>query len=254
MNPANTERQHYSALDGLRGAATLTIVIYHNFAFTQKYIFFGWVSVDLFFTLSGFLITDILMKAVNRPHFLRNFYARRLLRIFPLYYASLVIFLLVLPRLNTELHLGYYQQNQSWLWTYLQNWLYIFKPPSGTESLNHLWSLAVEEQFYLVWPFIILLIRKPKWLLLAISLLLAAVIGLRLWIWMYHLSGFAYYNLYTFTRIDGICIGSMVAILLRMNPGLLKKYTPVVVLFFAILNFAFFLLTAITSLHSLTWP
>jgi peptidoglycan/LPS O-acetylase OafA/YrhL len=251
MNPANTERQHYSALDGLRGAATLTIVLYHNFAFTQQYIFFGWLSVDLFFTLSGFLITDILMKAVTRPHYLRNFYARRLLRIFPLYYISLIIFLLILPRLNTALNLGYYQEHQAWLWTYLQNWLYIFRPSTGTDSLNHLWSLAVEEQFYLVWPFIILLVRKPKWLLLAISVLLVSVIGLRLWIWMHHLSGFSYYNLYTFTRIDGICIGSMVAILLRINPCFLKKFTPLVVLFFAVINLGFYF---INSYYRFSFP
>jgi peptidoglycan/LPS O-acetylase OafA/YrhL len=76
MNPANTDLQHYSALDGLRGAACPIIVVYHNFAFTQKYLFFGWLSVDLFFNLSGFLITDILLKAVNKPNYLRNFYAR----------------------------------------------------------------------------------------------------------------------------------------------------------------------------------
>jgi len=98
----------------------------------------------------------------------------------------------------------------------------------------------VEEQFYLVWPFLVLLIRKPKILLLAISVILAEVIGLRLWIWMRHLSDFNYYNLYTFTRIDGICIGSMVAIIGRINPGFLKKYTAVVVLLFAVLNFGFF--------------
>lgn len=242
MISPNNERRHFPALDGLRGTACLTIVIYHNFGFIQKYLFFGWLSVDLFFTLSGFLITDILLKTVNQPNYLRNFYVRRLLRIFPLYYLSLVIFLALLRGLNTALQLGYYTDNQVWFWTYLQNWLFIFNPSANTDSLNHLWSLAVEEQFYLLWPFIILLVKSPKRLLLVISLLLAAVIGLRLWIWMQHLSGFSYYNLYTFTRIDGICIGSMVAILFRINPGFLKKFTPLIVLSFAILNFSFFFL------------
>jgi peptidoglycan/LPS O-acetylase OafA/YrhL len=233
-------RPHYPALDGLRGIAILMIVIYHNFGYIEKYIFFGWLAVDLFFVMSGFLITDILMNAAGTKNFLRNFYYRRILRIFPLYYLSLVLFLIVLPRLPIESGIKYYSDNQVWIWTYLQNWLYIFKPPVHTNTLNHLWSLAVEEQFYLLWPLAILLIRKPKYLLVFISLLLVSTVGLRLWIWTHHIAGFAYYNLYTFTRIDGICIGCMVALLARIDANFLKKYTSGIVLFFAALNFAFF--------------
>ena len=240
MNPENPHRQHYPALDGLRGSAILFIVIYHNFGYIDKYFFFGWLAVDLFFVMSGFLITDILLNAVGHKNFLRNFYFRRVLRIFPLYYLSLILFLIVLPRLPIESGIKYYTDNQVWIWTYLQNWLYIFKPPPNTNTLNHLWSLAVEEQFYLLWPLAILILRKPKYLLVFISLLLVAVLGLRLWIWTHHLSGFAYYNFYTFTRIDGICIGCMVALLRRINLNFLKKYTSVIVLFFAVLNFVFF--------------
>lgn len=239
MNAENPHRPHYPALDGIRGIAILMIVIYHNFGYIDKYFFFGWLAVDLFFVLSGFLITDILLNTVENKNFLRNFYFRRILRIFPLYYLFLIIFLIVLPQLNIKADLKYYTDNQIWIWTYLQNWLYIFKDPN-TNTLNHLWSVAVEEQFYLLWPLVILLLRKPKYLLIFISLLLVATLGLRLWIWLNHLSGFAYYNLYTFTRIDGICIGCMVALLLKINPTFLKKYTWGVVLFFAIMNFAFF--------------
>lgn len=235
-----TTRQHFPALDGIRGLACLVVVIYHNFGFIQKYIFFGWVSVDLFFTLSGFLITDILMKAVHRPHYLRNFYARRFFRIFPLYYLSLIIFLVLLPRFQTPLHLEYYTNNQAFIWTYLQNWLYVFNPPINTDSLNHLWSLAVEEQFYLIWPFVILILKNPKHLLIFVLLMLVGVSGIRLWAWLHQVPGLAYYNLYTFTRIDGICIGSIVAILLRISPGFLSRYTPAIVMVFALLNFGFF--------------
>ena len=235
-----TGRPHYPAVDGLRGLAIVTVVIYHNFGFINKYLFFGWLSVDLFFVISGFLITDILLGAAGGKNFLRNFYYRRVLRIFPLYYLSLVLFLIVLPKLPIESGIKYYTDNQVWIWSYLQNWLYIFRPPVNTNTLNHLWSLAVEEQFYLLWPLAILIIKKPKHLLIFIALVLVATIGLRLWIWMHHLSGFAYYNLYTFTRIDGICIGCMVALILKINPGFLKKYTAGIVLFFAIMNFAFF--------------
>jgi peptidoglycan/LPS O-acetylase OafA/YrhL len=246
MNPENPNhalrqagRQHYPALDGLRGIAILLVVVYHNFGFIN-YLFFGWLGVDLFFVLSGFLITDILLKTLGEKNYLRNFYVRRMLRIFPLYYLALILFLLIIPKLNLQFNIKYYTDNQVWLWTYLQNWLYIFKNPPQTNTLNHLWSLAVEEQFYLLWPLIILLIRKPKYLLAFITLLLVATLGLRLWIWTNHIADLAYFNLYTFTRIDGICIGCMVALLQRININFLKKYTTAIVLFFAGMNFIFF--------------
>lgn len=237
VDPAN--RQYYPALDGIRGLAILLVVVYHNFGFIN-YFFFGWLGVDLFFVLSGFLITDILLRTRETKNFLGHFYMRRMLRIFPLYYLSLIIFLLILPRLGTSLELDYYTSHQGWLWTYLQNWLYIFNNPGQTTTLNHLWSLAVEEQFYLLWPLAMLLIRKPAYLLLFISLLLIAVLGLRFWIWTNQVADLAYFNLYTFSRIDGICIGCMVALIRTLNRDFLKKHTTWIVLFFAAVNFIFF--------------
>jgi len=239
MNPAPAHRQYYPALDGLRGLAILLVIVYHNFGFIN-YFFFGWLGVDLFFVLSGFLITDILLNTAGRPDYLRNFYTRRLLRIFPLYYLALLLFMYIIPALTHSFPAGYYRENQCWMWTYLQNWLYIFKPAGETTGLHHLWSLAVEEQFYLLWPLIIILLKKPRRLLLFISLVLLAVIGLRLWIWNSQLANLAYFNLYTFSRIDGLCIGCMIALLQRINPGFLTKNTYIVVFFFAVANFAFF--------------
>lgn len=246
MTPENSNladvqagRQHYPALDGLRGLAILLVVVYHNFGFINVF-FFGWLGVDLFFVLSGFLITDILLKTLGKKDYLKNFYVRRILRIFPLYYLCLILFLLIIPRLNIQFDIKYYTDNQVWLWTYLQNWLYTFQNPGQTNTLNHLWSLAVEEQFYLLWPLIILFIKNPKYLLIFISLLLVAVLGLRLWVWMNQVADLAYFNLYTFTRIDGICIGCIIALLQRINPEFLRRYTTAIVLFFAAMNFAFF--------------
>src|SRR5687767_14913517 len=165
-------RPYYPALDGLRGVAILLVVIYHNFGFISQ-SYFGWLGVDLFFVLSGFLITDILLRTVNDPKFLSNFYMRRVLRIFPLYYASLLLFLfIVAPLTSDKIEWNYYQENQVYLWTYLQNWLYIFKEPGSAAILNHYWSLAVEEQFYIFWPLVILLLKKPKYLLAFIGILL----------------------------------------------------------------------------------
>jgi len=243
MHPVTPHRQHIPALDGLRGLAILMVVVYHNFDFTH-YFFFGWMGVDLFFVLSGFLITDILLKSVNQPHFLRNFYIRRVLRIFPLYYLTLGLFLLLLPRYFSQLQVSYYLDNQVWLWTYLQNWLYSFKNPDQYNLLNHFWSLAVEEQFYMVWPLLILLLKKPRYLLMVIGAVLLCVIGFRIWIWNNQVPDLAYFNLYTFTRIDGICIGSMIALLQRIKPKFLENYMSLVVLLFAGFNFLFYFINS----------
>ena len=114
-------RQYYPALDGLRGVAILMVVIFHNFGFTH-YFFFGWLGVDLFFVLSGFLITEILLRTVGTPGYFRNFYLRRILRIFPLYYLLLIICLLVLPAIpSLPVSMNYYTTYQWWYW--LCKWL-----------------------------------------------------------------------------------------------------------------------------------
>ena len=240
MTAVNLNRSYYPALDGLRGVAILLVILGHNFGF-MNYFFFGWLGVDLFFVLSGFLITDILLKTIGQPNFLRNFYMRRVLRIFPLFYLILIICLLILPSFKTlNLDLGYYTKNQFWLWTYIQNWLYVFKEPYGNKILLHTWSLAVEEQFYLVWPITMLLIRKPKTLLIIVTSVLLGVAFARYGIWAYKVQDLAYASLYTFTRIDGICIGCMLALLMKVSPGFLKKYTTIIVLLMASVNFGFY--------------
>ncbi len=241
MESATPSHRYYPALDGLRGVAILLVVFLHNFRF-MNYFFFGWLGVDLFFVLSGFLITDILMNTVGQPGFLKNFYLRRILRIFPLFYLSLVIFLVILPRFSHAPDVHYYTEHQGWFWAYLQNWLFVFRPPQGDPVLLHTWSLAVEEQFYLVWPFIILLWRKPKRLLwFALAVLVVTGVA-RYVVWTLQVEDLAYSSLYTFTRIDGLCIGAMVALLMRMDRDLLKKNSTWLVLGMAAINFIFYFL------------
>jgi peptidoglycan/LPS O-acetylase OafA/YrhL len=240
MTVLKTEREHYPALDGVRGIAILLVVCFHNFGFIN-YFFFGWLGVDLFFVLSGFLITDILIREVDYKHYLKSFYTRRVLRIFPIYYLLLIIFLLIIPRWNLlNINMDYYTSNQAWLWTYTQNWLYITKPHEHTNILMHLWSLAVEEQYYLIWPFVILLIRSPK-VLLGISLfVLIGILVLRLVVWNRQIEGFEYFSWFTFSRIDGICIGSALALIKYISPKFISNNTPYIILSVAAFNFIFY--------------
>ena len=154
-------QERLPTLDGVRGLAIL-LVLAHNYLLlespsgiagymTERVLNAGWVGVQLFFVLSGFLITWGLLESRDTENYFRNFYARRVLRIFPLYYLMLILTFLVLPALN------FYPKTiaddapcQWWLWLFLSNW----SQPYGIcgNSLPHFWSLAVEEQFYLVWP------------------------------------------------------------------------------------------------------
>lgn len=240
----NTTARHnyYPALDGIRGVAILLVVFFHNFGFLNYFVF-GWLGVDLFFVLSGFLISNILLSTVGKDGYFKNFYIKRVLRIFPLYYSVLIITIFILPHVNfLKSNLQYYVGNQWWFWLYLQNWLFVLKPLEKTNFLIHFWSLAVEEQFYLIWPFIILWIRKPKRLLILLSFFLIFIIAARIIIWEHHVEKLHYFSFYTFTRIDGICIGCMLALIMKMDRFFLRKYTGVIVLFLSVANFIFFFL------------
>src|SRR6476620_3181673 len=123
------ETVYYPSLDGIRGLAILLVVGFHNFGYLTLFKF-GWLGVDLFFVLSGYLITGILYKSLGTENYLKNFYIKRVLRIFPLYYSILFLTLFVAATFPTlKDNLSYYSKNQWWFWTYLQNWLFAFKMP-----------------------------------------------------------------------------------------------------------------------------
>jgi len=245
MTQLSANRPYHPALDGLRGLAILLVVFFHNFGFIN-YSVFGWIGVDLFFVLSGYLITDILLNSLNSEHYLRNFFLKRALRILPLYYLCLIIFIIVLPSIGLyKKELQYYTDNQLWFWFYLQNWLLSFNYPTTGNLLNHFWSLAVEEQFYLLWPFIILWLKKPKKLLIFILFLLLLILIARSVVWMYRFPHLNYTTLYTFTRIDGICIGCLIALMQRINYNYLRYNMAIIVIALAILNFGFYFLNRV---------
>lgn len=235
-------RQHYPALDGLRGIAILLVILYHNFNFIE-YFNYGWLGVDLFFVLSGFLITDILLHTVHGENYFKNFYARRVLRIFPLYYLSLILFILILPAIpGFPLNMQYYQSHQFWFWTYLQNWTLVFSQDGDTTALGHFWSLAVEEQYYLLWPFVILMIRDPRKVLALCILLLIGIIVSRYFIWVNRDTIPPYERLFLFTRVDGILVGAMLASLLVINRSILRKYFTYFLIILTLANYIFYFL------------
>ncbi len=148
--------KYYEKIDGLRFVAIFFVLIEH-FAYPVlgKYISAGSYGVELFFVISGFLITSILLKP-NGKTFRKNyinFLGRRTLRIFPLYYTTILILWL--------LNLDIVRDKLFWLLTYTYNYAWdIYKMPAN--PINHFWSLCVEEQFYLFWPLIVLTLKNNQ--------------------------------------------------------------------------------------------
>src|SRR5215469_18085954 len=119
---------------------------------------YGVLGVDLFFVLSGFLITGLLLDSKGEPHAYRNFYARRILRILPLYYGVLVVCFLPLPLvIRLPPWFEAVRDHQVWLWTFTSNvFIALHGSWAALTYLSHFWSLAIEEHYYLLWPWIVL--------------------------------------------------------------------------------------------------
>jgi peptidoglycan/LPS O-acetylase OafA/YrhL len=209
---------HLPSLDGVRGLAIL-MVLAHNFNLPtsatglRNHVFgvlsdSGWIGVQLFFVLSGFLITGVLLDARNTDNYYRTFFGRRVLRIFPLYYATLFVAFAVLPVFTVHAPDG---RHQVWLWTYLSNWT---EPAGyGVPAFPHFWSLAVEEQFYLLWPFVVRHLAPRRLLHVCLGLVvggLAVRIGLR----AAGVSSEAVY-MWTICRVDALAAGGALAVALR---------------------------------------
>jgi peptidoglycan/LPS O-acetylase OafA/YrhL len=183
---------------------------------------YGSYGVELFFVLSGFLITGILYDAHNKPSYFRNFYMRRILRIFPLYYGvlALVFFAAPLIPLLRGPTLDYLLDRQAWAWLYAVN-IYIARDGEWSFSyLDHFWSLAVEEHFYLFWPLVVFLLARWPRALITVSLttalgaMLARLIG--------SLLGLSWWTTYVLTpfRLDGLALGAFLAVTARQPGGL----------------------------------
>jgi peptidoglycan/LPS O-acetylase OafA/YrhL len=173
----------------------------------------GWMGVDLFFVLSGFLITGILLDATASENYFKNFYARRCLRIWPLYYSVLFLMFVAVPMLRPSEGPIIFGRASPW-WSYplyLQNVL-VTKPLSSKGALAVTWSLAIEEQFYLVWPLIVRYCSRLQLRRIALFIICVSPV-LRLYLSTREVD--LYINV--FCRLDGLMAGALLALAVRSN-------------------------------------
>ncbi len=201
-------------LDGLRGLAILWVVLYHchpRLIGTWLYAasLWGWAGVILFFALSGFLITSILLGTRDKPRYFHNFHARRALRIWPVY-----ILLLVVVYLNAPWFIGPTVMDAikaaPWL-AYLflvQNLFHLTLPP----AIGPTWALAIEEQYYFLWAPVVRFLRRPSMLA---AVLVAALVASPL---LRHLHPAWLTPTHTLIHLDGIALGSLMALGLYTLP------------------------------------
>jgi peptidoglycan/LPS O-acetylase OafA/YrhL len=213
--PEQKEYERLGSLDGLRSIAIILVVFSHYViggdpnrgirSLVYKVSMSGWVGVDLFFVLSGFLITGILVRARDQPHRFRNFYARRTLRIFPLYYAALAIAFIIIPLASSD---GVPWRDQWPYWFYVSNFR-IRDVVAKNIYVGHFWSLAIEEQFYAVWPAVVLLASTRVARRACVAIIVGSV-AVRFGLVAMHSGWRPYY--WTFSRGDALACGSYIAL------------------------------------------
>ena len=227
-------RVHLPALDALRGVA-IVLVLFHNLSIFvpsgsivdklwNAFVEAGWIGVQLFFVLSGFLITGILLDDRDRPRAIRAFYIRRFLRIFPLYYALLLLYFVIVPPFVPVLQRPFAEA--IWYWLYLSNgsWFAYGILP----GLGHVWSLAVEEQFYVVWPWVAVRARPATLARICVGVVVGSLAARG----VLHALRFPDLWLYSATlcRADALAMGALVALALRSDtwrPRLTRALRPV---------------------------
>lgn len=229
-------KEFYHQLEGFRGIAILLVLISHFIVihYFPKLIplNLGFLGVNLFFVLSGFLITEILLKesrsGQSRKVILKNFFAKRGLRIFPIYFLSILLLILLgVPGLMEQLF---------WIITYTVNIKENFF--GGQDKLfMHIWSLCVEEQFYMFWPFLILFVPKQYLLGLFLAVISSAII-FRFSVSFFLVPGFGSLNhSFPLACLDALALGGLLAYLKMEKPGFYEalarmKVVPFILLFF----------------------
>jgi peptidoglycan/LPS O-acetylase OafA/YrhL len=199
-DPSNTPPRGGTlpGLDGLRAIAVFLVLLHHQFI-----VKLGWVGVQLFFVLSGYLISRLLHRAKDAPlgSYLRDFYGRRTLRIFPLYYSYLAVLAVALVAGLVPRAIG---ERLPYAALYLTNIYPGNEQAEGARLLMHFWSLAVEEQFYLVWPFLIYFCPRHALRRVLILLVILGPLIRYSVLWSFALPGYL-----TITHMDAFAIGAL---------------------------------------------
>jgi peptidoglycan/LPS O-acetylase OafA/YrhL len=198
-------------LDGLRGIAILLVVTFHYFPFL-KIFSLGWIGVDLFFVLSGYLITSRLIFTLGDKKYFSVFYKNRALRIVPLYYATLICFYLIINIMVKEENIGmfqFYNDHIPSFVLFLENWSFIFTKQMHENHLQHFWTLAIEEQFYLIWPLLIYFFFQKSFFIKTLFISIVLIILLRSFLFFKYQGDelICFYN--TFCRMDSFIIGGL---------------------------------------------
>ncbi|MEL7500434.1 MAG: acyltransferase [Planctomycetota bacterium] len=255
--------QYIPALDGLRGVAILLVLLHHTSirhdatsmgSFVYRNLkSIGWIGVDLFFVLSGFLIGSILIKSHGQKGWLKSFLIRRSLRVLPLYFVVVFVcfnLIVLIPDARLD-WLRELSQDQWWYWAHLANFRRIFSAfdPSVANVgwFSTYWSLSIEEHFYLIWPFVIALAGPLRSLRVALVGILMVMVT-RACISLGELPDpFIYNN--TLTRIDGLLLGTVIAWLKHFRPDRFQKlgYPALAALIVAALAFIIPMLLGVTG-------
>ena len=181
----------------------------------------GWCGVDLFFVLSGFLITGILLDAKGSPTYFKSFYVRRVLRIFPIYYGVLLLVAIGrhIPAIADLFELNGRNgitSSLAWMFACVSNFVMAYRhSKTAFGPMGHFWSLAVEEHFYMVWPTLVFLCTR-KQLAIACSGFVVGAFALRCGLAAHNHTTYATY-LITPCRVDGLALGGLLALMVRSN-------------------------------------
>jgi peptidoglycan/LPS O-acetylase OafA/YrhL len=206
------ENSRFHALDGLRGTAVTLVMIAHlaprlveGDDWIARVLYWpqalGWCGVDLFFVLSGFLITGILTAHRQAPNYFLAFYAHRAFRIFPPLFLLLAIVLFVLP------NFGLVKANPpTWpYWLFLPN-LRLILDIGDIDYIGVTWSLGIEEQFYIAWSILVFILPNRRLAMVAVAALLGSVL-LRCGLFGHYPNNEVF--LFTFSHLDGLCVGTI---------------------------------------------
>lgn len=233
-------RGHIGEFDGLRGLAILAVMVHHfwpgvgHLAPWSHVPHLGWIGVDLFFVISGCLITGILLDTRHQVGFLRKFYSRRIIRIFPLYYLFVAAAFVVIPRLQGT---GEFLERSGSCWWYIAYLGNVRESLRGAEPAYVLavtWSLCIEEQFYVLFPLVVRLLSPAKlwktlWALVLVAPLFRLVTAL---VWP---ANERVQYLATPSRVDVLALGCLIALGFRghgrlPSPSLVRILFPLSVL------------------------